>query len=46
MIDIFGPHHVSMADDEQMSEIEQAFEVVEAGNCTDFWLGSYAFTEL
>ena len=26
-----------------MSEIEQAFEVVEAGNCTDFWLGSYSF---
>ena len=31
LIDIFGPHHVSMADDEQMSEIEQAFEVVRGG---------------
>ena len=31
MIDHFGPHHVSMADDERMSEIEQAFEVVRGG---------------
>ena len=28
MIDHFGPHHVLTADDERMSEIEQAFEVV------------------
>ena len=28
MIDNFGPHHVSTADNERMSEIEQAFEVV------------------
>ena len=28
MIDLFGPHHVSTADDERISEIEQAFEVV------------------
>ena len=31
MIDHFGPHHVSTADDERMSEIEQAFEVVRGG---------------
>ena len=41
-IDLFGPHHVSTADDERMSEIEQAFE---ADNCTDFWLGSYTFID-
>ena len=28
MIDFFGPHHVSTADDERVSEIEQTFEVV------------------
>ena len=28
MIDHFGPHHALTADDERMSEIEQAFEVV------------------
>ena len=31
MIDLFGPHHVSTADDERISEIEQAFEVVRGG---------------
>ena len=31
MIDLFGPHHVSMADDELISEIEHAFEVVKGG---------------
>ena len=31
MIDLFGPHHVSTADDERRSEIEQAFEVVRGG---------------
>ena len=31
MIDLFGPHHVSTADDERMSEIEQVFEVVRGG---------------
>ena len=31
MIDLFGPHHVSTADDKRMSEIEQAFEVVRGG---------------
>ena len=25
MSDLFGPHHVSTADDKRMSEIEQAF---------------------
>ena len=30
-IDLFGPHHVSTADDNRMSEIEQAFEVVRGG---------------
>ena len=28
MIDLFGSRYVSTADDERMSEIEQAFEVV------------------
>ena len=28
MIEPFGPHHVSTADEERISEIEQAFEVV------------------
>ena len=28
MIDLFGPHYVSTADDERMSEIEKAFQVV------------------
>ena len=31
MIYLFGPHHVSTADDKRMSEIEQAFEVVRGG---------------
>ena len=31
MFDHFGPHHVSTADDERISEIEQAFEVVRGG---------------
>ena len=31
MIDLFGPHYVSTADDERRSEIEQAFEVVRGG---------------
>ena len=31
MIDLFGPRHVSTADDERMSEIEHAFEVVRGG---------------
>ena len=31
MIDLFGPHHVSTADDELISEIEHAFEVVKGG---------------
>ena len=31
MIDLFGPHYVSTADDERMSEIEQAFQVVKGG---------------
>ena len=31
MIDLFGPHHVSTTDDERISEIEQAFEVVRGG---------------
>ena len=31
MIDLFGPHHVSKADEERMLEIEQAFEVVRGG---------------
>ena len=28
IIDQFGPHHVSTADEERMSEMEQRFEVV------------------
>ena len=31
MIDLFGPRHVSTADDKRMSKIEQAFEVVRGG---------------
>ena len=31
MIDHFGLHHVSTANDERMSKIEQAFEVVKGG---------------
>ena len=31
MIDLFGPHHVSTADDELISEIEHALEVVKGG---------------
>ena len=31
MIDHFGLHHVSTADDKQMSELTQAFEVVRGG---------------
>ena len=31
LIDLFGPHHVSTVDDEQMLEIEKAFEVVRGG---------------
>ena len=31
MIDLFSPHYVSTADDERMSEIEQAFQVVRGG---------------
>ena len=31
MIDLFGPHYVSTADDERMSEIEQVFQVVKGG---------------
>ena len=31
MIDLFGPRHVSTADDKRMSEIEQAFEMVRGG---------------
>ena len=43
MIEHFSLHHVSTADDKQMSELTQAFEVV--GNCTDFWLDSYTFID-
>ena len=31
IIDQFGPHHVSTADEERMSEMEQVFEVVRGG---------------
>ena len=31
IIDQLGPHHVSTADEERMSEMEQAFEVVRGG---------------
>ena len=31
MIDLLGPHYVYAADDERMSEIEQAFQVVRGG---------------
>ena len=42
MIDHFGPHHVLTADDERMSEIEQAFEVVRGGQL--HWLFSLALS--
>ena len=31
MIDLFGPHYVSSADDKQMSEIEHTFQVIRGG---------------
>ena len=36
IIDQFGPHHVSTADEERMSEMEQAFEVVRGGQLHRF----------
>ena len=36
MIDLFGPHHVSTADHERISEIEHAFEVVKGGKLHQF----------